>query len=148
MTDQTDGYVLPREDEEYQRLERQAKVWEEATRQTLARAGISSGQRCLDVGCGTGERHADHGRDDRAHGLGAWPRPSTSGSAGKAPTSSTTSNPAGTGSRRADLTTTETIDGAPFDVVFARLIIFHMADPVAALRKLWAAVAPGGVSAS
>ncbi len=46
---------------------------------------------------------------------------------------------------RVDLTATDAVDGALFDVVFARLFIFHMADPVAALRKLWAAVAPGGV---
>ena len=144
MTDQTDGYVLPREDEEYQRLERQAKVWEEATRQTLARAGLSSGQRCLDVGCGTGSVM-------RIMGEMIGPTGSVLGLDLDERIGRQSANilnheqPGRHRFARADLTTTEAIDGAPFDVVFARLIIFHMADPVAALRKLWAAVAPGGV---
>ena len=33
---------------------------------------------------------------------------------------------------------------APFDLVYARLLLFHVGDPVAVLRRLWAAIAPGG----
>jgi SAM-dependent methyltransferase len=36
------------------------------------------------------------------------------------------------------------IPGAPFDLVFARLLLLHVDDPVAVLRRLWDAVAPGG----
>ncbi len=35
--------------------------------------------------------------------------------------------------------------GAPFNLVFARLLICHMTDPVGALKNLWNWVAPGGV---
>ena len=46
-----------------------------------------------------------------------------------------------------DLTSRDPIPGAPFDLVYARLLLFHIADPVAVLRRLWDAVAPGGVLA-
>jgi hypothetical protein len=44
----------------------------------------------------------------------------------------------------ADVRQAERIPGGPFDLVFARLLLFHLADPVAALRRLWDWVAPGG----
>jgi ubiquinone/menaquinone biosynthesis C-methylase UbiE len=144
MSDHADGYVLPREDEEYQRLERQAKVWEEATRQTLARAGLSPGQRCLDVGCGTGSVM-------RIMGEMVGPAGSVLGldvdeRIGRHSTNILNHEQPGRHAfARTDMTATDAVEGSPFDVVFARLFIFHMADPVAALRKLWAAVAPGGV---
>ena len=50
-----DGYVLARTSEEYQRLRRQAQLWEQVTAQALDRVGIGAGMRCLDVGCGPGE---------------------------------------------------------------------------------------------
>ena len=43
-----------------------------------------------------------------------------------------------------DLEGDEPIPGAPFDLVYARLLLLHVSDPVAVLRRLWAAVAPGG----
>jgi hypothetical protein len=36
------------------------------------------------------------------------------------------------------------VPGAPFDLVFARLLLIHMTDPVAAVRRLAALVRPGG----
>jgi hypothetical protein len=44
-----DDYVLGRTSEEYQRLRRQARLWEQITAQALDRVGISPGMRCLDV---------------------------------------------------------------------------------------------------
>ncbi len=43
-----------------------------------------------------------------------------------------------------DLETDDPIPGAPFDLVYARLLLFHVADPTSVLRRLWDAVAPGG----
>jgi SAM-dependent methyltransferase len=43
-----------------------------------------------------------------------------------------------------DLTSHEPIPGEPFDLVYARLLIIHLPDRVAGLRRLWDAVAPGG----
>jgi hypothetical protein len=44
----------------------------------------------------------------------------------------------------ADLERDQRIAGALFDLVFARLLLFHVADPIAVLRRLWSWVAPGG----
>jgi SAM-dependent methyltransferase len=43
-----------------------------------------------------------------------------------------------------DLTTDEAIPGAPFDLVYARLLLYHLPERVAVLRRLWDAVSPGG----
>ena len=44
----------------------------------------------------------------------------------------------------ADINEVAQVKGAPFDLVFARLLLIHLADPIAVLRKLWAWVRPGG----
>jgi trans-aconitate methyltransferase len=43
-----------------------------------------------------------------------------------------------------DLSADEPIPGAPFDLVYARLLLFHLPQRVAVLARLWDAVAPGG----
>jgi SAM-dependent methyltransferase len=43
-----------------------------------------------------------------------------------------------------DFSTDEQVPGAPFDLVYARLLLFHLPQRVAALARLWDAVAPGG----
>ncbi len=43
-----------------------------------------------------------------------------------------------------DLTAEEPIPGAPFDLVYARLLLFHLPRRAEVLARLWAAVADGG----
>jgi SAM-dependent methyltransferase len=43
-----------------------------------------------------------------------------------------------------DVTAGEEIPGAPFDLVYARLLLYHLPERVEVLRTLWDAVAPGG----
>ena len=43
-----------------------------------------------------------------------------------------------------DLTADAPIPGAPFDLVYARLLLFHLPQRVDVLARLWEAVAPGG----
>jgi ubiquinone/menaquinone biosynthesis C-methylase UbiE len=137
-------YVLPREDEEYQRLEMQARMLEEPTRRILAKAGVRSGQRCLDIGCGTGSVM-------RILGEMVGPSGSVLGVdldkriGALALSALEAEQPGRHRFEPVDLTTAESISGAPFDVVFARLVVFHMPDQVAALARFWSWVAPGGV---
>lgn len=148
MTDdarlQSDGYVLAREDEEYQRLNAQAKAWEEATERTLRKAGVSAGQRCLDVGCGTGTAMRILG------GLvgpsGAVVGIDLDERIGRLAVGAL--NDEQPGRHRfepLDIVAADTAPGAPFDVVFTRLVIFHMKEQAKTLKKLWSWVAPGGV---
>jgi len=43
-----------------------------------------------------------------------------------------------------DLTAGQAIPGAPFGLVYARLLLFHLPQRVEVLARLWDAVAPGG----
>lgn len=143
MGNRSDAYVLGREDEEYARLNRQAAIWEAITRSTLARAGIASGETCVDVGCGTGTAM-------RILGEMVGPTGSVLGVDVDERIGHHSVNilnheqPGRHRFVRADIAAGEAIEGAPFDVVFARLLVFHMRAPVEALASLWSLVAPGG----
>jgi SAM-dependent methyltransferase len=142
-TVEADRYALARTPEEYERLRLQALIWEAATGRLLDEVGLAAGASCLDAGCGPGEtmrlmaeRVGPAGRvvgldvDDslgalaveRLHGAGhgqcAW--------------------------HRHDIAADAPIPGAPFDLVHARLLLFHLPERVAVLARLWDAVAPGG----
>lgn len=43
-----------------------------------------------------------------------------------------------------DITADEPLPGAPFDLVYGRLLLYHLPERVRVLRRLWDAVAPGG----
>jgi ubiquinone/menaquinone biosynthesis C-methylase UbiE len=136
-------YVLGRSREEYERLRMQARVWEADTGRLLDRIELAPGARCVDAGCGPGETmrlmaqrvgpagrvcgvdiDADLGRQALEMLHAAGHRQCTFSAA--------------------DLDAPDPIPGGPFDVVYARLLLFHVADPIAVLRHLWTAVAPGG----
>jgi ubiquinone/menaquinone biosynthesis C-methylase UbiE len=69
-------YVLrPRDQEEIARLELQHRVWKEPTDRVVSRAGFSSGDQLLDLGCGPGYLTLDLARvtgdGGRVHGVDA-----------------------------------------------------------------------------
>ena len=137
------GYALGHTPEEYERLRGQARVWEAATGRLLDQVGLAPGASCLDAGCGPGEtmrvmvqRTGPAGRVlgiDVDAQLGAMALAMLHGA----------------GHRNCrfhphDLTADGPVPGGPFDVVYARLLLFHLPQRVAVLTRLWDAVAPGG----
>jgi ubiquinone/menaquinone biosynthesis C-methylase UbiE len=139
-----DGYVLGRTSEEYQRLRRQAQLWEQVTAQALDRVGIGAGMRCLDVGCGPGEvmrlMAGRVGASGRVTGL------DNDGRVGREAVEVLRATVAGQFEFiQADAEATGEPPGGPFDLVYARLLLFHLRDPVAMLRRMYAWTRPGGV---
>ena len=139
-----DSYVLGRTVEEYERLRAQAKMYEEATSRTLEKAGIAPGMRCLDAGSGPGEVM-------RLMGGMVGPGGSVSGidmdemlgrHALEALQASGTTRFA---FYPGDLTKLGTAPDGPYDLVYTRLTLFHIDEPVSVLKTLWSWVKPGGV---
>jgi trans-aconitate methyltransferase len=136
-------YSLGRTPEEYERLRTQARVWEAATGRLLDQVGLAPGATCLDAGCGPGEtmRLMAHrvGPSGRVTGIDV---DAELGAAAQAML-----HDAGHRHCRVyphDLTADESVPGAPYDLVFARLLLFHLPQRLKVLRRLWEAVAPGG----
>lgn len=137
-------YVLGRSVEEYERLRAQARTWEAATGRLLDRVELARGARCLDAGCGPGEtmRLMAQRVGPTGHVCGVDVDAELGGlalqmlyGAGHLHCSFVPS----------DLESGEPIPGAPYHLVYARLLLFHVRDQAAVLRHLWHAVAPGGV---
>ncbi len=142
-----DGYVHARDADEYQRLRDQALMWQSATEQVLDRIGLSPGMSVLDVGSGPGavmrlmgDRVGPEGSVtgiDIDAGLGA-----------QALSALRVEGGAKFAQIDADVLELETVPGAPFDLVFCRLFLMHMQDPVAVLEKMQSWTKPGGVVAA
>jgi ubiquinone/menaquinone biosynthesis C-methylase UbiE len=139
----TGTYALGRTPQEYERLRVQSRAWEAATSRLLDQVGLASGASCLDAGCGPGEtmrlmaqRVGPSGRVtgiDVDAALGAQTMVMLQSA----------------GHRQCrfaqlDLTADEPVPGAPFDLVYARLLLYHLPQRVKVLRRLWDAVAEGG----
>ena len=142
-TETATGYALGRTPEEYERLRAQARVWEVATGRLLDHVGLAPGASCLDAGCGPGEtmRLMAHrvGPEGRVAGIDVDESLGAMALAGL--------RSAGHGQctfTGHDVTSAEPVPGGPYDLVFARLLLFHLPQRLAVLRRLWDAVAPGG----
>jgi SAM-dependent methyltransferase len=135
------SYSLLREPAEYERLRAQARTWETATARLLDRIALPVGARCLDVGCGPGEtlRVLAHRVGPTGHVTGL--------DSDAALVAVVDENLRAEGHENYDLirgdVCTDDIEGT-YDLVFARLLLFHLPQRVEVLRKLWEAVAPGG----
>ena len=139
----TAEYALARTPEEYERLSMQARVWEPATGRLFDQVGLAAGATCLDAGCGPGETM-------RLMAQRVGPSGHVTGIDVDEPLGAQALAALRLAGHRqcafvaADLTADEPIPGAPFDFVFARLLLYHLPERVEVLRRLWDAVAPGG----
>lgn len=139
-----DTYVHARNPREYRRLREQAVMWEAATASILDRVGLSPGMSCLDIGAGPGavmRLMADRvGPEGSVTGVEI-----DAALAAEALADLRKEGGARFDLINADLVSLDHLAGAPFDVVFCRLLLMHMRDPVAILEKMLAWTKPGGV---
>lgn len=143
MTGTIDQYVLSRTSAEYQRLRQQSRMWEEATARVLGKTGLDAGAKCLDAGCGPGEvmRLMREKAGETGHVTGV----DIDGAIGAEAIGVLSSHYGKNVSfYQSDLMAPECIPGAPFDLVFARFVLFHQKQPVEFLRRLWSLTKPGG----
>jgi SAM-dependent methyltransferase len=143
MSTLVDEYALGRTAEEYERLRAQSRVWEAATARLFDQVGLGAGARCLDAGCGPGETMRMMAQRVGPEGwvmgvdvdvpLGA-----------QALRSLHAAGHHQCAFEHGDVSQAGRIPGGPFDLVFARLLLFHVHDRVGVLRNLWEWVAPGG----
>lgn len=137
------GYALARAPEEYERLRAQSRVWETATTRVLDEVGLAAGERCLDVGCGPGETMRLMA--ERIGPSGSVTGVDADATLGEAAIAMLRDH----GHRQCqfapvDVTADASLPGEQFDLVYARLLLYHLPERVAVLGRLWDAVAPGG----
>jgi ubiquinone/menaquinone biosynthesis C-methylase UbiE len=136
-------YIMGTTDDEYERLRRQARMFERFAVAAFDRIQLGQGMSCLDVGCGPGEvmrLMAERvGSSGRVVGIDVDDRIAAQAlndlrSKGYAQCSIVT----------ADLYTLEQTLHDVFDVVYARLLVQHLDDPLAGLTQMYRRVKPGG----
>ena len=142
-TDVTHEYLMGRTSAEYQRLRAQAIVWEASTVRALEAIALRQGMNCLDVGCGPGEVMRLLG--NRVGPTGHVTGLDIDAAIGEEALSLLTATAGHQFSfYPVDLETTTEFPNAPYDLVYARLVLIHLKNPVDVLRRLWACVKPGG----
>jgi len=133
LEDARSRYVLGHSDRELERLQRQAGLFADLTRDILVRSGISKGMRVLDIGCGAGDVSAIAADLVSPSGsiLGIDP-------AAEALTVARARLDAlGKSWVKFSPGTIEEIgNGQEFDAAIGRFILIHLADPKEALKDL------------
>ena len=137
-------YVLRGGERGYERLQLLARVHRPGTAELFRLAGVRPGMRCLDLGCGGGEVTFDLARlvepDGSVIGIDmdetklALARQAIVGQ-GVTNVEFRAGNVAGWN------------EPGSYDLVYCRFLLQHLADPVDLLRRMWAAVRPGGAIA-
>jgi SAM-dependent methyltransferase len=138
-----DDYTLGYSSEEHERLLRQGRMQEPATRRVFHAIGLRPGWTCLDVGCGPGAVMQLMGELAGPSGeVTGIDRDAKAGHEAVERLQAT-----GTSRYRfveADMESIDEIAGAPFDLTFARYVLLHARDPIALLRKMYGWTKPGG----
>jgi ubiquinone/menaquinone biosynthesis C-methylase UbiE len=144
MALQQADYVLGHTSVEQQRLIRQARALAPLTQRFLRDAGISSGMRVLDIGCGMGDvtmiaaqlvgtaGHVTSIDLDQASIETAQRRAAAFGFEN-------------TSFQRADMA--EYAPPSPFDAIIGRLVLQFVPDPIAIIKRLYGMLRPGGILA-
>jgi SAM-dependent methyltransferase len=138
-----DTYIMGRTAAEYQRLHDQAKMLEPFTRRVLRQAGVLQGMRCLDIGCGVGDTMRVIGDfvGAKGHVTGVDMDEDAQREAGCLLGREGRS---GFSFVQGEFSKLDTIEGQPFDLVFARLVLIHNPDPLAMLEAMQQCTKPGG----
>jgi 2-polyprenyl-3-methyl-5-hydroxy-6-metoxy-1,4-benzoquinol methylase len=137
-------YVLGHTDSERLRLIRQARVLAPATEHFLRDAGIGSGMRVLDIGCGMGDVTMLVAQLVGAQGriISIDLDEASIATARKRAAAVGLNN---TTFHRADISTFADIE--PFDAIVGRLVLEFLPDPAATIRRLCGLLRPGGIMA-
>src|SRR5215469_332376 len=139
---QQSTYALGHLEQELERLSRQAEVFDPFTHQLLQQAGISTGMRVLDVGCGAGD----------VAFLVADLVGSTGGVVGVDRAAEAIQRATMRAQAR-HLENVKFLEGdptrmhfdQPFDAIVGRLVLMYYPDPIDAVRKLAGHVREGGL---
>lgn len=138
----TERYVIRGGAEGRERLRLLAQLFGPSTRALIARVGIASGAGCLDVGCGGGDVTLE-----LARAVGTTGRViGVDFDAEKIEIARREAEQHGFRNVSFELQDVSSWEpDAPFDVVFARFLLTHVADPATLLAALYRHVRPGGV---
>lgn len=139
---QQSTYALGHSEQELERLSRQAQAFEPFTRQLLQQAGINTGMRVLDVGCGSGDV--------------AFLAADLVGPTGEvigADRAAAATQRATARAQARDLQNVKFLEGdptemqfdRPFDAVIGRLVLMYYPNPVDAVRRLAGHIRDGGL---
>lgn len=144
-TSQTDTYALGRTDDERDRLVAQATLFDRSTERYLREAGLAPGMRVLDLGTGMGDvaliAASIVGREGRVVGV---ERDADTVAAARARIAAL--GIANVEIVEGDVTALDRVGGPEaFDAATGRLLLVHVADPIAVLRGAAARVRQGGV---
>jgi ubiquinone/menaquinone biosynthesis C-methylase UbiE len=126
----------------YDRLQLLARDRWPTTRALFARAGVGPGMRCLDLGCGGGEVSFALAELVAPDGfvVGVDMDDIKLALAREAAVARGSTN---VEFRALNVNVWD--EPATYDVVFSRYLLQHLSQPIAVLRRMWAAVRPGGV---
>jgi ubiquinone/menaquinone biosynthesis C-methylase UbiE len=135
-------YVIRGGQAGYDRLQLLARDRWPDTCSLLTRAGVAAGMRCVDLGCGGGEVTFELARLVAPDGtaVGVDMDEVKLDLARKAAAARGITNV-----EFRVLNVHAWDEPATYDVVFSRFLLQHLRQPVALLRRMWAAVRPGGV---
>ena len=144
-TSQAHTYALGRTDDERERLVAQATLFDRTTERYLREAGLAAGMRVLDLGTGMGDvaliAASIVGREGRIVGV---ERDSDTVTAARARLDAL--GVANVEFVEGDVAALDGVGGQePFDAAIGRLLLVHVADPIAVLRGAAARVRRGGV---
>jgi ubiquinone/menaquinone biosynthesis C-methylase UbiE len=144
MKSKQSDYVLGHTDRERLRLIRQARVLAPATEHFLRDAGIASGMRVLDIGCGMGDVTMLVAQLVGPQGK------VTSIDLDQASVSTARKRASAVGFdnatfHRADILTFADIE--PFDAIVGRMVLEFLPDPAATISHLYGLLRPGGIMA-
>lgn len=135
-------YVIRGGQAGYDRLQLLARDRLPDTRALFARAGVDAGMRCIDLGCGGGEVAFELARLVAPDGavVGVDMDETELALARAAATDRGITNV-----EFRTLNVRAWDEPATYDVVYCRFLLHHLSQPVDVLRRMWAAVRPGGV---
>jgi ubiquinone/menaquinone biosynthesis C-methylase UbiE len=136
------GYALGHSERELDRLSLQAQIFDPFTRQLFREAGLGSGMRVLDVGCGSGDVAFLAARLVEPTGcvIGVDRTAAAIARARSRAESKRISNV-----HFVEGDPTQMKFGEDFDALVGRLILMYYPDPVEALRRLLPHLRPGGI---
>ena len=133
-------YVIRGGVEGRERLRVLARVMHPTSSALLDRLGLSSGMRCLDLGCGGGDVTMELARRVAPNGVAVGIDLDET----KIAIAREEARERGVSNVEFHAADIRTLSLAPFDLVYARFLLTHLSDPSAALRLAHGLIRPGG----